>query len=764
MVYGYFLDENLILRDSQSAVAHTHSENKNDHSLVEHLQDVAERAAGFADAFGSGDWAYLAGLWHDLGKYHPLFQAYLNGGSQVRHALGGALHALERFGGDSRGRILAWLIACHHTGLTDWRATEEATGKTPLGNRLKEYEEKNLFETVKAQPLPDAIRHAPLPSSRPPTGVDRDLGCTLWIRMLFSCLVDADFLDTEEYMDRKRSDIRGQYPSLEELRLKLDAHLAALGSDSELNRIRVDILKQCRIKANDVSGLFSLTVPTGGGKTLSSMAFALDHAIKHGKKRVIYIIPYTSIIEQNARVFKNIFGEQNVIEHHSNFDFNDEDDETAWNRHKLACENWDAPIIVTTNVQFFESLFAAKTSRVRKLHNIVNSVVILDEAQLLPVEFLSPVLKTIEQLQKVYKATLVFCTATQPALTTQNPALKIYGLEEKAVREIIDDPIGLAKKLERVTIHLPADWSSPCAWDDLASELLGHERVLCIVNQRKDARELYEILRDKGAAENGMLYHLSALMCPAHRTSVIEEIKAKLQDKNSMPLRLVSTQLIEAGVDIDFPVVYRALAGLDSIAQAAGRCNREGNLGLKGGKVVVFIPPKEAPPGILRKAADAGKEVLKNMPDPHKEWLTPASFTRFFNKLYSDANNHDKKQIIAELKDQGTFEFQFLSAARKFRLIDDEEQVSVIVPYGEGKHLLASIRANGGERIERYLLRRLQPYTVSIRRRVFTDRKHAGKIVPVLTEEMGLYTVAEQNQYKLDVGLELSALPLLGDW
>jgi CRISPR-associated endonuclease/helicase Cas3 len=367
------------------------------------------------------------------------------------------------------------------------------------------------------------------------------------------------------------------------MRLTLDAHMvtkAVSAPPSAVNTLRADILRQCRDKAALPAGFFSLTVPTGGGKTLSSLAFALNHAQKYDKRRVIYAIPYTSIIEQTADVFRDVFatlGDEVLIEHHSQADAADRD-ETA--RSRLACENWDAPLVVTTNVQLFESLFAAKTSRCRKLHNIVNSIIVLDEAQQLPPEFLQPILAALNLLVKHYGVTVVLCTATQPALNSTayfDKSKDMRGLEN--VREIIDHPDALFTALERVKVELPPDLNATASWADIAAQIEQEDCVLAIVSTRKAARELHRLL-----PKNTL--HLSALMCGAHRKVVVDEIKARLQAKREgrdvEPLRVVSTQLVEAGVDMDFPVVFRALAGLDSIAQAAGRCNREGLLPGKG--------------------------------------------------------------------------------------------------------------------------------------------------------------------------------------
>lgn len=513
--------------------------------------------------------------------------------------------------------------------------------------------------------------------------------------------------------------------------------------------MRADVLRQCRDKAALPVGFFSLTVPTGGGKTLSSLAFALQHAQAHGQRRVIYAIPYTSIIEQTADVFREVFkdlGDEVLIEHHSQADASDKD-ETA--RSRLACENWDAPLIVTTNVQLFESLFAAKTSRCRKLHNLVNSVIVLDEAQQLPPEFLQPILDVLNLLVKHYGVTVVFCTATQPALSTTDyfDASKNLRGPETPVREIIDNPDALFDALKRVEVQLPPNWNISTPWADIAAQLAEEDCVLAIVSTRKAARELHRML------PSGTL-HLSALMCGAHRKAVIEQIKARLKAKREgtdfEPLRVVSTQLVEAGVDIDFPVVYRALAGLDSIAQAAGRCNREGRLEGKG-RVVVFVPQERPPLGHLRKGADACISTLHgNTADP----LARSLFATYFQKFYQSVELDSKgvcKLLTVEPKTLGV---QFCSAAEAFRLIDDEDSATVVVRYEPRREeldmLLATLASKGPER---WLMRKLQRYTVSIHKRVADKMLGQGDLTLPMP---GLYVQKQaDNLYDLTLGLKL---------
>jgi CRISPR-associated endonuclease/helicase Cas3 len=704
-----------------------------EHILEEHLRAVAQLADQFASVFGSGDWAHLAGLWHDLGKYRPAFQHYIRSASgydpdahietargKVDHSTAGALYACKQLG--LEGRVLAYLIAGHHAGLPDWQSAE--AGRKALAQRL---EQQPLLDETLAQPIPVTILEASPPTSRP-NGTDH----ALWIRMLFSCLVDADFLDTESFMDGGRAATRVGYPALNDLLPRFKRHMQRLqerAEDTPVNRLRAEILKRCQEQAAQMPGLFSLTVPTGGGKTLSSLAFALHHAQSYGKRRIIYVIPYTSIIEQTANVFRQIFGDS-VLEHHSNLDSDHENI-----RSRLACENWDAPVVVTTAVQFFESLFAARTSRVRKLHNIINSVVVLDEAQLLPPDFLRPILHIIKELEKNYQVSFVLCTATQPALESREGFDNSFdGLE--SVREIIENPRSLHDALHRVEVTIPDDLHAGTTWEDLAQELQAHESVLCIVDRRDDCRTLHRLM-PKGTL------HLSGLMCGQHRSEAIAEIKQRLKAKEAV--RVISTQLVEAGVDIDFPVVYRALTGLDSIAQAAGRCNREGLLKGKG-KVVVFVPPKQAPVGHLRQAQDCGRQILQQRP---ADLLASENFLTYFRQLYwkKGAEGLDRQGILKYLKLNGKLHFLFSSAAAKFRLIDETQQAPVIVRYMEGIDLVEQLRHRGPDR---KLLRQLQRYVVNLPRYQHQVLLNQGDIHEV---HPGLFIQAHDGLYHQDLGL-----------
>jgi CRISPR-associated endonuclease/helicase Cas3 len=672
-------------------------------SLDDHLEAVSEMAARFAAAFQSEDWAWNAGWLHDLGKATNAFQRYLlrendmddsaydEDGSESNHASAGAAFSEDHL--KPLGRILAYLIAGHHAGLPDWQTPE--AGNAALIVRYGEGR-RNLA-TIRAYTA--EIEKELRPLARPPF-VKPD-NVHLWVRMLFSCLVDADRLDTEAFGDGEKHSARGNFPtlgSLASLFFQSLENLERKAAKSDVNTIRAEIRRACEAAAEKPPGLYSLTVPTGGGKTLSAVAFALRHALKYGKQRIIYVIPYTSIIEQTAKTLGDIFGSENIVEHHSNLDPARES-----LRAELASENWDAPLIVTTNVQFFESLYAAKTSRARKLHNIVNSVVILDEAQLLPPELLTPCQDAMKQLVENYGVTMVLATATQPALPKLTPV------------EIIPPILRLYERLKRTDINLPADMNQRTEWGALAGRLQQHDQVLCIVNTRRDCRDLFKLM------PAGTI-HLSALMCGAHRSEVIAEIKRRLEAKESC--RVISTQLVEAGVDIDFPVVYRALAGLDSIAQAAGRCDREGKLTAAGqhGQVHVFVPPKSAPPGLLRKGEDKMRELIGLGSDPQM----PESFTKYFELLHgavNDTGSHFHELLVRDVNPR--LEIQFRSAAYEFRIIDDTAQQAVFVRWGDNEKRIDQLRAIGPTREG---LRALQRSCVNLAKWHFQTAQAQGMV------------------------------------
>jgi len=705
------------------------------HRLEDHLINTAKLAASFASEFGCDQWAYVSGLWHDIGKYSEEFQKMLRDASleenseerhrRVDHSTAGAIYAEKHFG--KLGRIFAYIIAGHHAGLPDWQSP--SAGNRSLLYRLQK---EDVYRSIDLLKIPETIRFC----SAPGQGFRTRSGHALWIRMLFSCLVDADFLDTEVFFEPDKAEERGRFPSIEELLDQFNSYMETKKASSPKTPVNVErskILEQCISKSSEKPSIFTLTVPTGGGKTLSSMAFALNHAMRHGKKRVIYVIPYTSIIEQTADQFREIFGDV-VVEHHSNVRVEDSNEEA---KERLASENWDGSIIVTTTVQFFESLFSNRPGRCRKLHNIVNSVVVIDEAQLLPPEFLNPILHVIRELRENYGVTFILSTATPPALKKKETADFVFeGLEDTV--EIIENPSQLYGVFRRVDIIRPEDLQSPVSWEELAGELVKHESVLCVVNRRDDCRKLFSCM-PKGT------FHLSALMCGAHRAKVIGEIKERL--KKGQPTRVVSTQLVEAGVDLDFPVVYRALAGLDSIAQAAGRCNREGRL--ERGLVKIFVPPSDPPPGYLRQAESIARRLIS---DENADILSPDTFEKYFKELFwVQGENLDKRKILDLLKPDLELRFNFFSAASKFKIIDDSLYKPVIVLYGDSPGLIALLERNGPER---WLLRRLQRFVVNLPSYVHGELVRQGAIKEVCP---GIFVQDHGGLYREDVGFDPEA-------
>jgi len=718
-----------------------------------HLNKVAWHAAGFAQGmFAEGtseadiarDWGYALGLWHDLGKFAPDWQTYLRAkvgvdlegdeaSGTVDHSTAGGQHAVARH--PILGHLMAYAIHGHHAGLGD-AVSEGASLEKRLRKRVADW-----------SAAPERLRDWVFPALPRfvVSGIRDGLLPAFWSRMLFSCLVDADFLATEAFMNAAAARRRPDFPVdvLSRLARTLDETLAGFGQHAgRVQRARQDVLDQCRKAAESEPGLFSLTVPTGGGKTLSSLAFALRHAIRNGQRRVIYVVPFTSIIEQNADVFRQIFSqiEQDlgmpvVLEHHSNL--SPEKESTT---SRLASENWDAPLIVTTSVQFYESLHAARTSSCRKLHRIARSVVILDEAQCLPVDYLRPCLDSLRMLTQDYRASVVLCTATQPAVgrTAQFPV----GLDQ--IREIVSDPVTLYERLKRVEV-IPRGRMEDA---ELARELADADRVLAIVNTRGHARVLFKALPD--AEEN---FHLSASMCPAHRRRVLQQVKARLS--GDRPVRLISTQVVEAGVDVDFPIVYRAMTGIDSIAQAAGRCNRSGTLeGL--GRTYLFESEHERSERYFRETAQVAAQVLERHPDP----LGLDAVRRFFEIYYwqhrpADGQPWDTKGIHAQLRSgdrkELPFLFQLRSVANDFHLIESD-QVAVIIPFDEtAKHWVDELRTPAIP-IHRQMLRGLQPYTVQIYTSEF--RKHAAEFEPLRDGQFHLL-ICPELRYSNNFGLNL---------
>ena len=562
-------------------------------------------------------------------------------------------------------------------------------------------------------------------------------GVAFFVRMIFSALVDADFLDTEAFMSPDRSSSRPTWPGdvIRQMRDALDEHLAGFDDTSEINQIRKSVLQACVDASTSMPGCFSLTVPTGGGKTLSSLAFALRHALEYGMERVIYVAPFTTIIEQNAEVFRaalgSIAGFDPVLEHHSTLDAGQE---TVTSR--LATENWDAPLVVTTSVQFYESLFACRTSRARKLHRIARSVIILDEAQTLPVDLLQPSLRALAELTQHYGATVVLCTATQPSVGFT----KDFQIGLENVREIIPSPVGLYSSLRRTQLTDLGRVDD----SELASRFAEYPQALCVVNTRSHARALFDRL-----GPDPSRFHLSARMCPAHRTAKIASIRTRLDQGE--PCQVVSTQLIEAGVDLDFPVVFRSLAGLDSLAQAAGRCNRNGKLPDLG-DVFLFQSEHVRSERYFSETRDCAIQVLPLHEDP----LSIESIEQYFRLYYWQQNARwDHKELMGEfaLVNDRTFPFllNFKTAADKYRLIEDSGK-PVIVPWGDtGIRLCARLRSTPGL-LGRKMLRSLQRFTVQVPSRDW--QKSLGTAIELVHDRYPVL-VSPELCYSEETGLSL---------
>lgn len=706
-------------------VRETGTGNKEFQTVAQHLSGTAELCRAFAAAFGAEKDGELAGTAHDIGKCTAGFQdRLLNGGPVVDHATAGAIACAKR-----GNRYVSACVAGHHGGLQDFgnMRTARRDDGTFYGRLLKGREEgclEHCGESGVALPMA-AISAA--------QGLNT-LQASFWTRMLYSCLVDADFLDTERFMNGERD--RGGCDDMAALLARLRAYIEPWQTPTtELNRLRCEILNTCMEAGRKPKGVYTLTVPTGGGKTVASLEFALRHAVEHGMQRVIYVIPYTSIIDQNAQVFRDILGSGNVLEHHSGVQFDLSDGAAAEDvRKALATENWDMPVVVTTAVQFFESLYAARSSRCRKLHNLANSVIIFDEAQMLPLPHLRPCVAAMASLAEQFHSTVVLCTATQPSL---DDLLRTYA-PSCPVTELCPQTALLYDRFCRVTFRQAGVLTD----EALAEQLNARRQVLCIVNSRKAAQKLFALLPPEGS------YHLSTLMIPAQRQALLGEIRERLMQGKLC--RVVSTSLIEAGVDVDFPAVYRELAGLDSVMQAAGRCNREGKRPAEDSIVTIF-ERTELPPLLFRAAIGAAREALGEGRDP----AAPETMARYFRSLRSLTGDALDKQGVIKAFTQGIegCEFPFRTVAEKFRLID-QNTYTIYIPYGEGTALLQ--RLQDGE-CSRELYRKLGRYAVSVYDKHFQALYHTGALltVPALDSDSAILT--DMGLYNKLMGLSLEA-------
>lgn len=685
------------------------------HALEDHLKSVANLAKTFSSKFRAAELGFWLGTWHDLGKGSKEFQSYLENPSRENRCdhktLGSYLSA-------KYDQLIPFAILGHHSGLPDPNSVKDAVKKLSV-------ERSQVFEDLTSE-IADKLNVSILPDSDQSlipnwlASENEELAAEFFIRMIFSALVDADFLDTEKHFNPSKTLGRTGYASIPNLLKTFRTNQDSLSGrhGDKLNEIRHEVYCKCADASNCAPGIFRLTVPTGGGKTRSSLAFALSHAAKHGLDRIIYSIPYTSIIEQTSNVFRSIFGDSQIVEHHSAvvIDEDEDSESTGVNRARLATENWDAPIVLTTTVQLFESLFASKPSRCRKLHNISNSIIVLDEAQLTPVGYLEPILDVLNRLVRNYGCTVILCTATQPAF---NYSKYIQGFD--SVTDIIPDSKQYFKALKRTDFEIADE---PRTWEEISEEMRRNDQVLAIVNTKRDALALLNALDDDDA------FHLSTLLCGAHRRDVLAEIGDRL--KEGRPCRVVSTQVVEAGVDLDFPAVLRAIGPLDSIVQAAGRCNREGKLA--SGKVIIFKPKEGGhPPGEYATAISTAQAYMQT---DDFDFHNPDCYEEYFRRFYGNVNT-DKRDINAARR-----RLDFPHVNDRFRIIDDNT-VAVIVGYDSGKHtnIIDSLIEQGANRaiqLDRDYFRKLQPYLVNIRRKDFDSLNERG-FIKVLRDNLYLW-------------------------
>ena len=697
--------------DTYAYLAHL-TEDGRTQTILEHLKGTASLCSAFAAAFDAEAQGQLAGMAHDIGKYSAAFQRRLHGGPKVDHASAGAFECLK-----ARQLPAAFVISGHHGGLPDGGGRGDAAGAGTFWGRINRASQGKLEDYHAWQ------REFSLPHANIPAFAGKKLDGMFFTRMLLSCLVDADYTDTGAFMGGS------SYPpasssSMEELWRRLETYVSGwFPPKGALNMQRCVILEQCMSAGAQYGpGLFTLTVPTGGGKTVASLSFALAQAKAHGMRRIVYVIPYTSIIEQTAQTFREILGDENVLEFHSGVQFDQQEDDASSPEAvplTRSVETWDVPVIVTTAVQFFESLYACRPSKCRKLHNLAQSVLIFDEAQMLPLPYLRPCVWAIAQLVRHYGASAVLCTATQPAL---DPIFQEFA-PEIPIREICPMAEAHWESFRRVSFQQAGTLS----WMDLAARLQQQEQVLCVVNTRRAAREVFHQLSGSGN------FHLSTLMYPAHRKRILDEIRRRLRD--GLPCRVVSTSLIEAGVDVDFPAVYRELSGLDSILQAAGRCNREGKRPPEDSIVTIF-QGEDPPPRLFETSIGAGKIVLDHCQDVSSR----AAIHTYFSTLLDlkGAEAQDAHHILPLMESEF---FPFRTVAERFHLIESPT-TTVYLPLEEGAGLVELLRSG---QYSRTLYRRLGQYGVSVYPQHLAALEQAGALEhledgSVVLRDIGLYT------------------------
>ena len=736
-------------------IAHTRKDGSLQ-TLPEHIEGVSHHCALFLEEAGLPELAPLGRLLaqlHDAGKAQTAFQRYILGKSDQKapHSAAGALLATQLLPSLPKGhplkrtriaQLLAYAISGHHRGLYDYGELENKLKNIDTKDRCKKVE--GTLSELMSEVQNWVKEHGAKTEAylrKLASRVEGEEQAQALIRLLFSCLVDADFLDTEAFMDEERKGRRQEatsgYAPLETLRDRLTKHMEGFSTEGKINEARRAFLNQCREHGRTCpKGYYSLFLPTGGGKTLSSMAWALETALNQKAQRIIYVIPYTSIITQTAGIFREIFGEENVLEHHSDISFSrDEASQEAerYERTRLLAENWDAPIIVTTNVQFFESLFSHKVSRSRKVHSIANSVVVFDEVQMFPTEFLHPMLRLLEDLRRIYGTQLLFCSATLPPFdkdhTSSFKKVNDFHQLSDAIQPIVPKDPELFKVFDRVIYHLE---EKEYRMGELAQELSQLDSALCIVNSRRDASQLYQALLETGK-ETQDLIHLSRNMCSAHLKERIAEIRHRL--KAGIPTIVISTQLIEAGVDIDLPIVYRGMSGLDSIVQAGGRCNREGKRPAPGEVYVFSLSDGGKAFGAIAQGQDATRFLLDNDKEHTRPSVPLELIEAYYRRYYSSIESFDTKDIAESLYDEDEakrWRFDFEQASKDFQLIDNVDR-DLFVPYGKGKELIEGLQKHTLY-LNHRTMRELQQYHVAISKWRYEELEEARLLSEVVVD------------------------------
>jgi CRISPR-associated endonuclease/helicase Cas3 len=673
--------------------------------LATHLRNVADGAEcrarrALPDREDFAAIAHLTGLLHDLGKYRPEFQLYirddpryLKGDPRTRHKEAGAAVAF-----DHKQNAVALAILGHHGGIPDGAGIRPfITDGRVVADAVRDAAEGDCSELAAPVPVPPQL----------PNGFAWDL----FTRFVFSCLVDADWADTgaHERAVRNLPDDPDPPALAPGERLKrVEGYIAARASrplEPHVKQARADVFGACLSAAETAPGMFSLTVPTGGGKTLAALAFALKHAARYGLRRIVYVAPYMTILEQNADAIRAALGvgdaDLAVFEHYSLANPGDTNtSETDLGSAIRRAENWDAPVVVTTNVQFFESLFSNKPGRCRKLHNIARSVVVLDECQTLPPGLVAPTCGMLKQLATELGCSVVLCTATQPAFDHE----KLAGEERLTATEIIPNEVDLFAALKRVRVRWPKPTDAPLGWDKVADLMRAEVSALCVVNTKKAARAVYDELITSGTTG---VFHLSTGMCPQHRREKLAQVRGLLAV--SAPCFVISTQLIEAGVDVDFPFLMREMAPLESVVQAAGRCNREGKIASAGGQVVVFRSADgKMPPDRWYNAGRAKVEQLIREKGDGPQIDDPVAIRDYFARLYHTGS------LDADGVQEMRRTFKFQSVAEAYKLIADAGQPVVVRTWEPHRAEIDAILVELAARPRKALYRNLAPFQVNL--------------------------------------------------